>query len=164
MGGIYRRCIFNRVRFPSWGYWYEDMINVFLMQSQAHIAINIKDVLYIKNAHSGNAASKLWSSKNYQCLEQIYLAKSLIQNYRELGLADEDYLFARSIDECSGLAVNRTKKLDIDTRKQIFLACNKIITSFKCNPSKLTPKQKMFYEAIISKDFRAWELAAKITH
>lgn len=159
-GGVYKRDIFNKVRFPA-GFWYEDMINGFLMRPQASKLINISDVLYFKHDHSENISKKLWSPKNYQCLEQIYLTKSLIKNYRELGLTDEDYLFARALNECSALAVTRTKKLDINTRKQIFLACNEIITSFNCNPEKLSYKQRIFYDAIISKDFRAWELAAK---
>lgn len=162
MGGVYRRTIFQRVRFPAHKYWYEDMINVFLMYPQANFITNIHDILYYKNTHSKNATKVYWSSEQYQCLEQIYLPKFLIDDYHKLGLKDDDYLSRRVLTEFSTLAVFRTYRLDDFTRKQIFLACHEILSSFKHKPSGLSWKEEIFYNAIIHKDFKAWNLAARV--
>ena len=160
-GGVYKRDFFQKVRFPA-GYWYEDMINGFLLRGQAKNTTSIQDILYFYNKHSESISNTVEHSENYHCLDQIYLTKSLIQDYRKLGLNDEAYLFGRTLNECSSFAVNRTQKLDMNTRYQVFMACSEIISSFHFIPSGLTPKQKFSYEALINKDFRAWVLAARI--
>ena len=161
-GGAFKRNLFKKVRFPSNHYWYEDMINSFIIRPQAHKSVIIQDVLYIKNRHSNNATQKVFSSSNYKCLEQIYLAKSLVEDYRKLGINDENYLFVRTLNELSFWTMDRTSGLDENTRKQVFLACHEIMSSFKHKPSGLSRKQQIFYDAIMSKDFTAWNLAAKL--
>ena len=44
-GGLYKKEIFNRLRFPE-GYWYEDMIGRSLIKRQSKRYIQIKDCLY----------------------------------------------------------------------------------------------------------------------
>lgn len=160
-GGVYSRNIFQRVRFPV-GYWYEDMINGFLIRPQTKKLSLVPNVLCFKNKHSGNLSNIVELSTDYHCLDQIYLAKSLIQDYYKLGFHDEDYIFRCALNEFSNLGVSRTQRLDIDTRKQILLACHEIMSSFKHVPSGLSAKQQIFYDAIMSKDFTAWNMAAKL--
>ena len=136
------------------------MINGFLMRPQGKNYILINDVLYFKTKHTQNISSLITASFNYKSLEQFYLAKSLAEDYFRLSLTDEDYLLKCVLNECSGLAFFRTNKLDEYTRMQVFLACCEMVSSFSIRPSNLSCKQKIFYDALLSHDFRAWELAA----
>ena len=111
MGGVYKRELFENVRYPE-GYWYEDMINNFIIRPQAKSIIDIEEVLYYKNSTKNNASKKIWKADEYKCLEHVYLVKSLAKDYFSLGLTDRTYLFERIMTECSTLAVVRTKKLD----------------------------------------------------
>ncbi len=161
--GVYSRNIFEFVRFPE-GYWYEDMINNFVLRPQANHIMEINDVLYYKNSTRNNASKKIWKSANYKCIEHIYLVRSLISCYRKLGLTDKRYLFERVLRECSSLAVNRTADLDEETRKLVFLACNDLVSDVldEQDGSGLTKKDKVFYEAIVGKDYSKWLLAARL--
>ena len=161
--GVYSRKIFECVRFPE-GYWYEDMINNFVLRPQAKYIIDIKDVLYFKNSTRNNASKKIWKSANYKSIEHVYLVRALIRCYRKLGLTDNKYLFERVLRECSALAVNRTADLDLETRKLVFLACNDLVLDVldKKDISELTKKDKVFYEAIMGKDYSKWLLAARL--
>lgn len=162
-GGVYNRNLFDKVRFPE-GYWYEDMINNFIIRPQAKTSIDLEEVLYYKNSTKDNASKKTWKADEYKCLEHIYLIKSLAKDYATLGLTDNAYLFERIMTECSTLAVARTNKLDLETRKHVFLACCKLVEKYECECDfyKKNNKMQQFYKAFKNMDFKAWELASKL--
>ena len=162
-GGVIDRTLFNHIRFPE-GYWYEDMINNFVVKPQAKKAIEIKDTLYFKVSSTSNASKRLWTSTNYKALEHIYLIRSLIECYHRLELTDKEYLFTRVLKECSSLAVNRTKKLDTKTRMHAFQACCALLQEVQSEEylENLSTKDKIFYKALMQKDFALWNIAAKL--
>ena len=160
-GGVYSRKIFQRVRFPV-SYWYEDMINPFIFKPLSIISTTIQDILYFKTEHSNNLTRNVEYSASYHTLDGLYLAMGLIHDYYKLHIYDEDYIFICTLNELAVWTMNRTAKLDENTRKQVFLACHEIMSSFKHKPSGLSRKQQIFYDAIMSKDFTAWNLAAKL--
>lgn len=85
MCGGYERNLFSYVRFLE-GYWFEDMINNFVICPQADKIINIDKVLYYKNSTNNNASKKVWKGNVYKSLEHIYLISSLVKDYEKLGL------------------------------------------------------------------------------
>jgi len=161
--GVIYRTLFDHVRFPE-GYWYEDMINNFVIKPQAGKTIEIKDVLYFKVSSNSNASKKIWKSTNYKSLEHIYLIRALIECYQKLGLTDQEYLFMRVLKECSSLAVNRTKDLDSETRMQAFQACCAMLKGVQIEKGLhiLTKKDKVFYQALMQKDYSLWNIAVKL--
>ena len=163
-GGAFDRALFRYVQFPV-GFWYEDMINNFLICAQTKSVNEIESALYYKSSTKINASKKMWSSNNYKCLEHIYLVDSLIRDYKKLGLTDVNYLFHRVLFECSTLAVSRTKNIDNTTRRQVFLFCRKLVLENEIDSNirdELSIKERLFYNAFKNKDFKAWELLAKI--
>ena len=161
--GVIDHTLFDHVRFPA-GYWYEDMINNFVVKPQAQNAIEISDVLYFKVSSSTNASKKIWKSTNYKSLEHIYLIRALIECYKKLGLNDQKYLFMRVLKECSSLAVNRTKDLDTETRMQAFQACCAILKEVQSEKyvHSLSKRDKIFYQALMQKDYTLWNIAANL--
>lgn len=162
-GGIYDRKIFKKIRFPV-DYWYEDMINNFILYPQASKIVNLDEILYYKNSTKQNASKKLWKADNYKCIEHVYLVKYLINAYRKLGLKDKNYLFDRVLFECSFLAVERTKFLDLETRKQVFQLCRNMVLEVdnETRIEDLERKSKAFYKSFLNCDFAAWLLASKL--
>jgi len=161
--GVIDHTLFDHIRFPE-GYWFEDMINNFVIKPQARKVIEIKETLYFKVSSNKNASKILWSSANYKSLEHIYLVHALIECYQKLGLNNKEYLFMRVLKECSSLAVNRTKYLDTETRMQAFQACCAMLKDvqvdniFYC----LSKKDKIFYQALMQEDYSLWNIAAKM--
>ncbi len=99
-------------------------------------------------------------SGKYKCLEQLYLVINLIKDYKELGLSDESYLHKRILIECSRLMVRRIEKIDEDTQKQVFLACNRLFYENDIKIEEFSGLDRSFAKAIIYKDYSAWKMVA----
>ena len=160
-GGVMRRSLFKSIRFPV-GYWFEDMINLFLVVPLAKKVTEINDYVIYHNDVEGSASKIQNKAKNYKALEQLYLVMSLTEDFYKIGLTDKDYLSKRLITECGRLMVNRTSQLDEDTQKQVFLACNQLFLDNEIEPGTFAGVDKLFANAIINKDFTAWKMAADI--
>ena len=158
-GKVYSASLFDRIRFPE-GYWFEDMINSFLLTPLSGKTVDIKVPVIIYNHVEGSLSKVQLSAVTYKSLEQLYLVMGLIEDYRTLGLTDESYLHKRIMHECSRLMVSRTEKLDNETKKQIFLACSKIFTTEGIKVTEFSGIDRIFANAIINKDYAAWRMAA----
>ena len=125
-GGIYRRDIFEHMRFPK-NYWYEDMINGFLMKPQANQILEVKETLYYKETSAHNASKILWHNDNIKAIDQWYLTKSLVHSYYKLGLKDDELVFKLALNECSALMVSRIGGIDPALQMQVFMACSRFL-------------------------------------
>ena len=158
-GGIYKRSMFYKVRFPV-GYWYEDMINPFLLGPQDRNTKYIDDVLYYSNYTGNNASKVMWRDSDYRCLQQIYLCKELIDGYKKLGYNDDLYLMEKTIKECGILGSNRMKKIDINTKKNAFIACCELFDTVNYNGKYFM--NNIEYKVLKDRDFAAWCLLAEL--
>ncbi|HFI0592393.1 TPA: glycosyltransferase family 2 protein [Streptococcus suis] len=125
-GGIYKREIFSKVRFPR-NYWYEDMITWILVYRQSKLLINIPKVLYFKLIHDDNASKKVWSEKDYKCIEQLYLAECMITDNRKLGLDEDAVFYQCMVQELSKMLSFRTRGLCEKDRVQVFLEAKNVL-------------------------------------
>ena len=158
-GGVYQKSLFSKIRFPN-GYWYEDMINNFLIKPQTHDISVTNEVLYYKRSTKRNASKTVWNARNNKCLEHIYLIEYCIEAYINLGLDDKTYLLERVLVECSSLAYERTKMLDKLTQKQVFLKCCQIVNELIQNGANQIAYSR--YNNLIkifqNKDYTGWKL------
>ena len=153
-GGVYRASLFDRIRFPV-GYWYEDMINLFLVQPMADRSCTLDHNVIYHNDVVDSASKRQSKAISYQAIEDLYLVQSLANDYWKLGLKDKLYFEQRLLAECSHLMVNRTSLMDESVRVQIFLACNELFEKYGITSKHFTGVDRIFTEAILSKDFRA---------
>ena len=160
-GALFRSTLFERVRFPN-GYWYEDMINSFLLIPLSRKTIEIDVPFIYHNDVEGSLSKVQLGAKNYKPLEQLYLVISLLKAYKELGISDKVYLQKRLLVECGVLMVIRTANLEADIRKQVFLACNRIFVENEVDPSIFSGKDQVMATAIINRDYSAWKMAGYI--
>lgn len=160
-GSAFRNYIFDQLRFPV-GYWYEDMINSFWFEPMANKIIRIDTPVIIHN-DTVNSLSKIQlTATNYRPLEHLYQVLYFSENYAAIGLTDMKYLQKRVVVECAGVMVNRIKKLDVETRMQVFLACNKLFNDVGIKADDFTGIEYYYCKAIINKDFTAWSLSSKV--
>lgn len=160
-GCVFRERLFTKIRFPL-GYWYEDMINLFLLSPLANKIETIDIPVICHNDTEGSLSKIQSSSRDYKVIEHLYLVMYLTKTYKILGLKDIDYLHKRLLAECSGLMARRTKRLDVETRKQVFLACNKLFLEEELKADHYKGIERIFVNAIMEKDYTAWDLAAKV--
>lgn len=160
-GGVYRASLFDRVRFPA-GFWFEDMINHFLITPQAKKKLHINHVVFYYVDAEGSASKVQTGARSYKALDHLYLILSLAEDYKKLGLSDRAYLHERLVVECSSLMVERTAGLDEPTRTQAFLACSRLFRKEEVDPARFSGADRVFAEAILNGDYDAWKLAANL--
>lgn len=161
--GIYRRSVFNYIRFPE-GYWYEDMIVRLLIYRSSKKLVNLEVGLYNKLYHKNNASSVVWSTKNAQCLEQFYLPKSLIQDNNKLGIDGDVYLYEGVLLEYSRIMVYRIAGLPIDVQKKVFMGCKEVLSSIYKDEyyEQMTPDMKEWNDIFVTNNYRRWKANAYV--
>ena len=160
-GALFRSKLFERIRFPE-GYWYEDMINSFLLIPLSNKTIEMDVPFIYHNDVEGSLSKVQLGAKNYKPLEQLYLVISLTKAYKQLDIKDKEYLFRRLIIECGQLMVIRTANLENELRKQVFLACNNLFVENEFDLSLFSGTDRIIATAIMNKDFAAWKMAGLI--
>lgn len=160
---MYARRLFEYISFPV-GYWFEDMIVRFLLFRQSHRFINTGEILYWKLAHENNASVKVWNNRNYKSVEQIYLVEELIEANKELGLAEDVYLYRCILHELSYTLEGRIRKLDHPVKKQVFLKAREILLSVYSDEyyGLLNTREKEWHDAIMQKQYYKWLSLARI--
>ena len=117
--GIYRREVFEQIRFPE-GYWYEDMVSRMLLYPFAEKFESIDRVMYFKRKHDQNASTVIWNSRKPKCLDHIYLLHHLLEEREKLGLQNDGVFFSCLLRELGQYLLWRTKGMDRTCRKMLF--------------------------------------------
>ncbi len=160
-GALFRSELFRRIRFPV-GYWYEDMINSFLLVPLSRKTVEIDVPVIYHNDVEGSLSKVQLGAKSYKPLEHLYLVIYLAKAYKELGLTDKNYLHKRLLAECGGLMVRRTANLEKIVRQQVFLKCHELLVENGFDSSAFSGKDRIMADAIMNKDYSAWNMAGYI--
>lgn len=157
-GGIYRRDLLEKVRFPE-KFWYEDMITRMLLYRQSKTFVDVGKNLYFKLSHATNASKVVWNNKEYKCIEQLYLPEALIMNSQKIGLKIDVYAYECLLLEYSAILYKRTKRLPEEIKKQVFLyARNTLMKLYKTEfEATMSPKWKKWHMIFSEKKYDAWK-------
>lgn len=155
--GIYRKSLWDKVRFPA-GYWYEDMITRLLIMRLARVYVMVDKPLYYKLIHPGNASVVLWNAANPKSIEAFYLAKygaDYGENY--LRLSNNQILMRQLMYEYSVQLRRRISNLPEDVQKAVFvLAANDICSRFKENLLSDNKLYTKIYNSLKRYQFNKW--------
>ena len=164
-GGVYRRELIEKVRFPK-GFWYEDMITRMLLFRQSKCFVDVGETLYYKRIHADNASTKVWNDNDYKCLEQLYLPEILYNDsVTLLGAESADvYAYLCILLEYSAILYHRIKNLPENIREQAFLyAVNRLEGIYKPEyENSMSLKQKRYNKALIERHYKAWKVLSWI--
>lgn len=58
-GGVIKKELFDKIRFPE-GYWYEDIMMRFILMRKSQRYEHIDENLYFYAIHKSNASKNLW--------------------------------------------------------------------------------------------------------
>ena len=157
-GGIYRRDLLEKVRFPE-KFWYEDMITRMLLYRQSKTFVDVGKNLYFKLSHATNASKVVWNNKEYKCIEQLYLPEALIMNSQKIGLKIDVYAYECLLLEYSAMLYKRTKRLPEEIKKQVFLyARNTLMKLYRSEfEATMSPKWKKWHMIFSEKKYDAWK-------
>ncbi len=157
-GGVFKTKLWENIQFPN-GYWYEDMIIRMILFRRAKKFLYIEDILYYYCVHNNNISKSIEKTENLQCLDQFFLIKNLYKLSKKIDLKEDIDLYINVLYEYSVVLWLRTRKIEKELRKQIFIkACN-IINSME-NDYKINNEEKLVIKIFKREDYIAWKLYA----
>lgn len=158
-GSVIRKCIFDNVRFPV-GYWYEDMIMKFLVIPQCKKIEVINENLYYYRITPTGLSRNVQKAKSYKCLEQYFLLEKILEKYNELKLPIEEYLYKSILHELGTMLWLRTRNLEKNTRKDIFILACDLLNKYDVESNNINFKfnQKYIKKSLERRDFYLWKL------
>ena len=156
-GGCYRRELLSCVRFPS-GYWYEDMITRILLYQQSKKFCDVGELLYYKLEHDNNASNKVWSNKDYKCLEQVYLPEALITDCLQLDIKQDAWMYQCILLEYTAVLAGRIAALPLKIQKQAFFYAGDVLRKIYKEEfeDELIDKLKPWNRVILNKKYYLW--------
>lgn len=157
-GGVFKSTLWENIEYPD-NYWYEDMIVRMILFRKAKIFSYINDYLYYYCLHENNISKSIEKTTDLRCLDHFFLVSKLSELSNKLELNNKDDLYFNISYEYSVVLWLRTRKIDKDLRKAIFIeACN-TINSLGYD-SDLNKEEKIVSKIFRKKDFLSWKLYA----
>lgn len=156
-GGVMRKALFEKVRFPV-GFWYEDMITIMIMVRLTNKIVHIGKVLYHKTVHDSNASNLLWKKGSIQSSDQFWLARSFCE-YADnfLGLHPDEFVYANLVNEWTRMLVSRTSRLADKQRYALFKLASDYLQSLHLEYNPRTIRQRIAYHALMNGDYIRWK-------
>lgn len=157
-GGIFKSELWNNIQFPE-GYWYEDMIIRMILFRKANKFSYINDKLYYYCIHENNISKSIEKTSSIKCLDQYYLIRELVKLSENIGLPIDTALYCNIMHEYGVVLWLRTRELDKNLRKMIFLETCKFITSIEINYN-YNEEELILYNIFKRRDYNMWKLYA----
>ena len=153
--GIYKRNIFDVVRFPE-GYWFEDIISRMIIYRMGSFK-SIDNVLYHKRKHDNNASIVVWSSSNYKSIDHLYLVINYYEICKKLSLIDGTY-FRLIAHELGCYLYWRIKGLNKKDQISVFYYACDFINSIEYSYDELSKLEKEIIISLKNKNYKRWKL------
>ena len=157
-GGVFKSELWRNIQFPN-GFWYEDMIIRMILFRKAEKFAYINDKLYYYCIHKNNISKSIEKTSNIKCLDQYYLVKQLVKLSENLGLQMDESLYCDIMYEYGVVLWLRTRGIDKNLRKMIFIDACDFINSINFN--YCFNKEELIIDRIFKKyDYIMWNVYA----
>ena len=153
--GIYKRDIFEKVRFPI-GFWYEDMISRFLIYRLGSSFASLEEPLYFKRKHQTNASVVVWNKKSIKSLDHIYLVEHLMNESKKLDLFNS-VMFKNVINELGCFLMWRIRGLPSKIQKAAFYRAASLAINNPFDTSLFNNLELEIYKSLSKKQYLKWK-------
>lgn len=155
-GGIFKSSLWEDIEYPR-DYWYEDMIIRMILFRKASTFSYINDHLYYYCLHENNISKSIEKTTDLKCLDHFFLISKLLKLSSKLKLENNNELYFNTSYELSVILWLRTRKINKELRKSLFLeACN-IINNLEYD-EKLNKEELIVSKIFRKKDYISWKL------
>lgn len=159
-GGIIKKSIFNKIRFPE-GYWYEDIMMRFTLMRICKKFEYIDKNLYYYALHKTNSSKTLWKKDNIKTLDFYYLLNSLCKINKDLNISTDYVFYNQLVYELGPNLWLRTRKLSKKLRKTLFVyACDMANKYYDKNNKKFYDSNYYISRALTNKNYYLWGISS----
>lgn len=159
-GKVYKRELFNDIRFPE-EYWYEDTIIQFLVYRKAKSFTYIPKIVYKYKWYEGNY-SKIQSKSSTRVIEHFWIYKKMIEENDRVGLPRDKTLYVVLLKHLGSYLYNATQNIDIKYQKALFIMSKQLLQEIRPEDKyTLNFKLKELEMAFNSQNYNLWCLISK---
>lgn len=159
-GRLFGRELFSRIRFPE-GYWFEDTVFAFCLEPLSNQAV-INSSVYLRR---NNPSSIVHTSKNsYKSLDSYWIIEELLRWCEVLGIPLDSNLYFNVLSQLGPILYERTRLLNEEERRALFVVCRKLLLSLKRPDGALNGKSAKWHElerSLIEGNYRCWVAACR---
>ena len=160
-GKVYRRSLFEKVRFPQ-GFWYEDTIIQFLVYPQCRKFIYLPEVLYYYRWYENNYSHTQTQDINVKRLDKYWLLPKLIKQYKSMRLPQDTKFYILLLKHCSCYCYPTIKVFSKETVEATFYLLCQLVEEYRPKKKVRLPYMLQITEkAFINKDLELWKLASR---
>ncbi|MBQ7992948.1 MAG: glycosyltransferase family 2 protein [Solobacterium sp.] len=157
-GGIYKRSVFDQIRFPE-HYWFEDMIARLLLYPACTRFSCLSGPLYLKRRHSANASRVVWKSRDVKNLDHIYLLNHLIEERNRIGLPNDIVFFRCLLPEIGQYLMWRSRSLSGNVKKLLFQKACFLFDQYQ-KDGTFDEQETLYIRAFKKRSYSQWVLNA----
>lgn len=160
-GAVIKNNLFNDFRFTE-GFWYEDMITRVIIYRKCKRFEFLNEPLYHYIQHETNISKKVEKNSNEKCLDQYFLTLKLYDLSNKIGLENNENLYKILQNECGTMLWSRTRGLDEEIRKSVFLCACDFMNHFKEEHKVNLSKYETYFKiAFQNYNYILWKLVSK---
>lgn len=157
-GKIYRRSLFEKLRFPL-GAWYEDTMVCTVLYRMADKIVVIDQPVYEYRINPDGISQTARSS--VKSIDHYWVMEDVLEKYEHVGLEYDEILFHLVLDHMSKFLYRRISLMPEETIKNVFyMACgmiNKLDMGYEINGGIM---RKDIYESFKSGNYKLWKAAS----
>lgn len=161
-GKVYRRSLFDKIRFPYSYSCFEDAIIHFLIFPSAEKISSISQIVYEwrRNPHGITATSQ----NKPLAMQAFWIVSDLIYSYEQLELP-HDELYAQNLAiQLSNYCYACVRGMDESIKKTIFFLCSDLYRQNmgSIKNFRMPYAVKLAHRALINQNYKLWELQGKL--
>lgn len=157
-GGILKKDIFERIRFPE-DFWYEDMITRLVIIRSCQRIATIGRPMYFYLIHDSNASKTVWKKTSIKVVDELWLA-ILLSKYSDevLNLPKNRVFYEILLEEFAFMLWARTHQLPTKIRKAIFSLASSYLKSLSYKGIVKNKFYKRINTSLLNGNFLSWNL------
>lgn len=153
-GRVFRREVWQDMRFPE-GYWYEDLIMPYLVESRFK-GLETDSITYLYRDRPGSIVNS--TAGNPKGLDSFYLIGYMLDECERLGIPF-DKVFETTLNAMGPTLLNRSTALNPSQMKQLFYACCDLVQpleEFSSPHCDLGWCWEALRTSLLARDYQAW--------
>lgn len=161
-GKLYRRELFERVRFPEGYPCFEDAIIHFLVFPQAKRVAAVREVVYAWRKNPAGLTST--SQHSPRAVLSYWIAEEMAAQAVRLGLQEEELFPCNLILQLANYCYACISGLSQPQREQVFACCCRFYSQWetKLSGGALPFSVRLAQDALAHRNMRLWELEGKL--
>ena len=158
-GGIIKKSLFNKIRFPE-GYWYEDIMMRYTLMRICNGYEHVEDYLYYYALHKTNASKTLWKKTSLRTYEAYHILNYLTNFNLNNGIKMDYILYNQLLFELGPSMWFKVYKMNKKYLENMFLKFCELSNKYSIEKCEFWYTNKYISKAFKTKNYLLWYITS----